>query len=93
MIAVKLFTPYMPRFETVNVRPPSSGGVIVPATDALGEQLASRGDLPEGLLVGVEHRRHDEGVLSRDRDADVDPRVKLQAPVAVAAVGGGVLPQ
>ena len=31
MTAWKLVTPNMPRFETVNVPPPSSGGVTTPA--------------------------------------------------------------
>ena len=85
--------PYMPRLDTVNVPPPSSGGVIVAGAHALGQRARLAGDLAERLLVGVEHRRHDQRVLRGDRDADVDARVQLQAPVAVAAVRARVLAQ
>ena len=33
----KLDTPYMPRFETVNVPPDSSGGVMLPSRTFCGE--------------------------------------------------------
>ena len=60
MIAVKALTPNMPRLETVNVPPPSSGGVIDAVAHALGQRARLAGDLAERLLVGVEHRRHDQ---------------------------------
>ena len=46
MIAVKLLTPYMPRLETVNVPPPSSGGVIVPARTRSASVRVSRAISP-----------------------------------------------
>ena len=93
MIAVKLSMPYMPRLETVNVPPPSSGGVIVAVAHARGQRARLARDLAERLGVGVEHGRHDERVLRGDGDADVDARVQLQRAVAVAAVRARVLAQ
>ena len=42
MTAVKSVTPYMPRFETVNVPPLSSGGVIAPARTRSASARVSR---------------------------------------------------
>ena len=86
MIAVKALTPNMPRLETVNVPPPSSGGVIDPVAYAVGQRTCLTCDLAEGLLVGVEHGRHDQRLLGGDGHADVYARVQLQATVTVAAV-------
>ena len=83
----------MPRLETVKVPPESSGGVIDPSRTRGGERLGLRRDLAQALEVGVEDRRHDERVLRRDRDPDVDPRVELDPAVAVGAVGARVLAQ
>jgi len=46
MIAVKLAIPYIPRFDTVNVPPPSSGGVIVPARTRSASARVSRAISP-----------------------------------------------
>ena len=93
MIAVKLRIPYIPRFETVKVPPPSSGGVIVPSRTRATSALCLAGDLAERLLVGVEDGRHDQRVVGGDGDPHVDPRVQLHLAVAVAPVGPRVLPQ
>ena len=77
---MKLRTPYMPRLETVNVPPPSSGGVIGAGAHALGQRARLARDLAQRLLVGVEHGRHHERVVGGDGDADVDPRVQLERP-------------
>ena len=83
----------MPRLETVKVPPESSGGVIVPSRTRCGQRPRLGRDLPQALAVGVEDGRHDERVLGGHRDADVDPRVELEAAVAVGAVGARVLAQ
>ena len=67
MIAVKLATPYMPRFDTVNVPPPSSGGVIVASRTRAASERVSRAISPSAFCVGVEHGRHDERVVRRPR--------------------------
>ena len=71
----------------------SSGGVILPGADALGQRARVARDLPERLGVGVEDGRHDQRVLTRDRDADVDARVQLELAVAVGAVRARELAQ
>ena len=47
MTGVIAVIPNMPRLETVNVPPDSSGGVIVAVADALGEPARLGGDLAE----------------------------------------------
>ena len=42
--------PYMPRFETVNVAPESSAGVIFPESHPLGEPRVSRAIAPSDLV-------------------------------------------
>ena len=49
MIAVKLLTPNMPRLETVNVPPPSSGGVIEPSRTRVARARVSRAISPSDL--------------------------------------------
>ena len=49
MTAVKSVTPYMPRFETVNVPPLSSGGVTVPARTLSASARVSRAISPSDL--------------------------------------------
>ena len=83
----------MPRFETVKVPPESSGGVIEPSRTRAGERPRLGRDLAQALAVGVEDGRHDQRVLRGDRDADVDPRIQLDLPVAVGAVGARELAQ
>jgi hypothetical protein len=46
MMAVKLRMPYMPRLDTVNVPPPSSGGVISPERTRAASVRASRAISP-----------------------------------------------
>ena len=46
MIAVKALTPNIPRLETVNVPPPSSGGAIVPARTRSASARVSRAISP-----------------------------------------------
>ena len=60
---------------------------------ALGQRARVARDLAQRLLVGVEHGRHDERVVGRDGDADVDARVELEAAVLVGAVGARELAQ
>ena len=91
--AEKLSIPNMPRLETVKVAPESSGGVIEPSRTFSASARDSLRDLPEALAVGVEDGRDDERVPGGDRDPDVDPRVELEAAVAVGAVGARVLAQ
>ena len=86
MTATNSRTPYIPRFETVNVPPESSGGVIDPSRTRAASARVSARDLAQRLAVGVEHRRDHERVLRGDRDADVHALVELEPPVAVAAV-------
>ena len=50
MMAVKLVMPYMPRFETVNVPPPSWGGVIVPSRTLAARARVSRAISPRALV-------------------------------------------
>ena len=90
--AEKLETPNIPRFETVNVPPESSGGVICPSRTFCASARERRGDLAQRLLVGVEDRRDHERILRGDGDPDVDPRVDLDVAVAVGAVGARELP-
>ena len=47
--AVNASTPYMPRFETVNVPPETSGGVILPARTFSAAARASRAICPRDL--------------------------------------------
>jgi len=49
MIAVKLLTPNMPRLDTVNVPPESSGGVIEPSRTRPASARASRAISPSAL--------------------------------------------
>ena len=94
MIAVKCSTPYMPRFETVNVPPASSGGVICwSRTFSISRARVARRSAPSDLRVGVEDRRHDQRVLGGHGHADVDALVELQLAVAVGAVDARVLAQ
>ena len=60
-----------------------------PLTDPPRERPRLGGDLAQALLVGVEDGRHDQRFGGGDCDADVDPRVELEAAVAVGAVGFG----
>ena len=73
--------------------PESSGGVIWPSRTRCGQRPRLDGDLAQSLAVGVEDGRHDERVTRRNRDADVDPRVELEATVAVGAVRPRMLAQ
>ena len=50
MIAMKSSIPYMPRFETVNVPPDSSGGVILPSRTFSIAARASRAIWPSDFL-------------------------------------------
>ena len=49
MIALKLRTPNMPRLDTVNVPPDSSGGVIEPSRTRAASARASREISPSAL--------------------------------------------
>src|SRR5277367_240987 len=70
MIAVKAVTPNMPRLETVNVPPPSSGGVIDASRTRSPSARVAR-DLTQRLLICVKHRRHDQRLLGGDGHPDV----------------------
>ena len=50
MIAVKLRMPNMPRFETVKVPPPSSGGVIDPSRTRSISARVSRAISPRAFV-------------------------------------------
>ena len=50
MIAVNELIPNMPRFETVKVPPPSSGGVIVPARTRSASARVSRAISPSAFV-------------------------------------------
>src|SRR3954470_22368397 len=101
--AVNSSMPYMPRLEIVNVPPATSGGGIFPSrplgrsdlplAHLLSKLVRVARNLAERLAVGVEDRRNDERVLSRDRDADVHSRVLLELAVAVGAVDARMLAQ
>ena len=88
MIAVKRVTPNMPRLETVNVPPPSSGGVIDAVAHPPGQRARLAGDLAERLLVGVEHRRHDERGARRPSPSPRPPPRRSRASAAAAARRG-----
>ena len=77
----------------MKVPPLSSGGVIAPAADALGERGRLPRDVGQPLGVGVEERRHEQRVVAGDDESDVDARVQLEAPVAVGAVDARVVAQ
>ena len=86
----------MPRLETVNVPPPSSGGVIVAVAHPRGQRAVSRAISPSDFssasnTVGTTSASPARGC--RDRHADVHARVELQPAVAVAAVRARVLAQ
>ena len=70
----------------LNVPLESSGGADLAVAHALRQRSRVARDLAERLDVGIEDRRHDEGVLGGHGDADVDARVQLELAVAVAAV-------
>ena len=93
MIAAKERIPNMPRFETVKVPPESSGGVILPSRTLAATLTGVLGDLGEALAIGVKDGGDHQGVLGGDGDADVDPRVELEAPVPIGAVGSRELLQ
>ena len=86
-------TPNMPRFDTVKVPPPSSGGVIAPARTRSASARVSRAISPSDFSSASNTVGTTSASVGRHRDADVDARVQLQAPVAVAAVGRRVLAQ
>ena len=77
----------------VNVPPSSSAGAIEPLRARCGQLAGHPGDLAQRLAVGVEYRRHDERIVARDGDADIDAREQLKAPVAVGAVDARELAQ
>ena len=80
MTAVKPVTPYMPRFDTVNVPPLSSGGRIVAVAHLAGEVARLPGDVAQRAPVGVEDGRHDQRVLPRDGDAHVHAAYSSNLP-------------
>ena len=61
--AEKLSMPYIPRFETLNVAPESSAGVIEPSRTRAASARGG-GDLGQRLGVGIEDRWDDQGVWS-----------------------------
>ena len=63
----------MPRLETVNVPSARSSGAIDRVRTRSINRARLGSDLEDRLLVGVEDGRHEEGVVGRDGDADVDP--------------------
>src|SRR4051812_38444037 len=67
-------------------RAPQLGRADLAVADLLGQRARLGRDLAEPLAVGVEVRRDDERALARDRDADVDPAVELEAAVLVGGV-------
>ena len=91
--AAKLSIPNIPRLETVKVRAGELGRGDRAVAHPLGQRPRLVADLPEALAVGVEDRRDDERVAGGDGDADVDPRVELEAAVAVGTVRARVLAQ
>ena len=93
MIAVKLATPYMPRLDTVNVPPPSSGGVIVPSRTRAASARVSRAISPSDFSSASNTVGTTSAPSAAHRHADVHARVQLQAPVAIAAVRARVLAQ
>ena len=93
MTASKLSIPNMPRFETVNVPPESSGGVIGPSRTRSASARASRAISPSGLRSASNTVGTTSASCDGDRDADVDAPVQLEAPVAVGAVDARELAQ
>ena len=67
--------------------------MILPSRTLLRQTARVAGDLPQRLAVGVEDRRHDQGVLAGDGDPDVDTRVELELAVAIGAVRARELAQ
>ena len=93
MIALKSLTPNMPRLDTVNVPPPSSGGVIEPSRTRSASVRVSRAISPSDLASASNTVGTTSAPSAADRHADVDARVQLQAAVAVAAVRARMLAQ
>ncbi len=86
-------TPNMPRLETVKVPPESSGGVIVPSRTLPARARASVAISRRPLRSASKTVGTTSASCGGDGDADVDPRVELEAPVLVGAVGPRELAQ
>ena len=91
--AEKLSIPYIPRLETVKVAPESSGGVIDPSRTRSARARASAAISRSPLRSASKTVGTTSASRRRDGDPDVDPRVELEAAVAVGAVGPRVLAQ
>ena len=93
MTALNSVTPNMPRFETVNVPPESSGGVTALARTRSASARVSRAISPSDFLSASNTVGTTSASCGGDGDADVDARVELEAAVLVGAVGARVLAQ
>ena len=91
IIAVKWSIPYMPRFETVNVPPDSSGGVIF-LSRTFSSARASRAIWPSDFLSASKTSAPRARPAPRPRP-HVHARVELELAVAVGAVHARVLAQ
>ena len=74
----------------VNVPPSRSGELELPVACARHDVRAIRGDLLDGLLVGVADDRHDEPARRRDCEADVCRSEAVELPVDEVRVDGAM---
>ena len=86
-------TPNMPRLETVNVPPPSSGGVIVPSRTRSASARVSRAISPSDFGRRRRPSARPARSSARAPRARRSPASAAAAAVAVAAVGARVLAQ
>ena len=70
-------TPYMPRFEIVNVPPSRSACCSLLVARARDDVGAGGGDLGDREPVGAADHRDDEAALGRDGEPDVGGREEL----------------
>ena len=67
-------TPYIPRFEIVNVPPSRSSGRELALARPLDERLALGGQLDERLALGLAQHRDEQSALGRHGEPDVRVR-------------------
>ncbi len=72
MIAVAITPPSAPRLVMVKVEPTRSSRVALPVRVAVGQPFDVAPELGERLAVGVADHRHEEAVLRRGGEADVE---------------------
>ena len=69
---VKTSTPNAPRALTLKVPPSSSPGASAPRAGGVGEPARLGGEIDEVPMGGVAYHRHQQPVVDRDRQPDMD---------------------